>query len=689
MIRLLKIAGLACFFLSLTCFHAKANEWKIYASYHNATKAVKADTRIFVLASGNLYSYDTEDETVETYDKTNYLSDFGIHDIAYSSYSKTLVILYENGNIDLLGMDGETWNMPDMKNKAIDDKTLNELKVVDGEALISLGSGLVLIDIDKAYYVDYYALGSKVSNATIQGGKIYANTASGVMEGDRTLNLLDLSNWKTLSSSTIAFGQTAEEKAAEEALLEQVANIVPDSPIRNYSYKLNLLGNRLLVAGGNFYYPEVEYPGTAMKYEGGKWTAFDDEEAIALVEERGYRNVTDIVQDPNDSEHHWLGTKRSGIYEFKDYKLINHYDHTNSPLSTILPESSHAGWYVRVTGLQYDPEGNLWMLNNQRDTIVHILKKDGSWQSYHYDEVAFFETFDNTVFDTRGWAWINSRRTANRNSVTGVASQSGLLIINTNGTIDKTSDDTHRFISTFYNQNGESYTPDLYYCVAEDLNGTIWMGCTKGVFTTSSPETVFDTNFTFTQPIVPRNDGSGLGDYLLSDVPVKCITIDGGNRKWVGTLKNGVYLLSADGMETLQHFTAANSPLISDEINSIAINGETGEVFIATTEGLCSFQGDATDPATTMKSSHLKVYPNPVRPEYQGNVHITGLMYNSNVKIVSAAGKLVTEGTSVGGEYSWNCCYKTGRHVASGIYYALCTDEEGKKGAVAKILIIK
>ena len=233
MIRLLKIAGLACFFLSLTCFHAKANEWKISASYHHATKAVKADTRIFVLASGNLYSYDTEDETVETYDKTNYLSDFGIHDIAYSSYSKTLVILYENGNIDLLGMDGETWNMPDMKNKAIDDKTLNELKVVDNEALISLGSGLVLIDIDKAYYVDYYALGSKVSNATIQGGKIYANTASGVMEGDRTLNLLDLSNWKTLSSSTITFGQTAEEKAAEEALLEQVAKIVPDSPIRN------------------------------------------------------------------------------------------------------------------------------------------------------------------------------------------------------------------------------------------------------------------------------------------------------------------------------------------------------------------------------------------------------------------------------------------------------------------------
>ena len=90
-----------------------------------------------------------------------------------------------------------------------------------------------------------------------------------------------------------------------------------------------------------------------------------------------------------------------------------------------------------------------------------------------------------------------------------------------------------------------------------------------------------------------------------------------------------------------------------------------------------------------MSSDLLKVFPNPVRPEYNGKVHITGLMANSIVKIVSAAGKLVTEGTSVGGEYSWDCCYKTGRRVSSGIYYALCTDEEGNEGACAKILVIK
>ncbi|MBQ6965594.1 MAG: Por secretion system protein [Bacteroidaceae bacterium] len=681
--RPMKTFALTCILLFvLGANRMKADEWKIYASYHNATKAVKADARIFVLASGSLFSYDTEDQTVECYDKVNALSDFGIYDFAYSTESKMMVILYENGNIDLMDLNGDTWNMPDLKNKTMDGKTLNELKVVGNEALISLDAGVVLINLNKKNYVDFYALGSKVTNATIAQGKIYAKTADGVMVGDRTQNLLDVSNWTKESNSSVTFGQTEAEKAETAELLTQVENIVIDSPIRNYAYKLNMLGERLLVAGGNFYYPEVEYTGTAMKYENGAWSAFDEEEAIELVGANAYHNVTDIVQDPNDPNHHWLGTKRSGIYEFKDYQLVNHYTYDNSPLTSILPESTHPDYFVRVTGLNYDPNGNLWMLNNQCDTIVRILKKDGTWQAYYYNEIQGFPTFDHTVFDQRGWAWINSRRTT-------TSHYAGLLVVNTNGTIDSQADDTYRFITTFYNQNGESYTPNLYYGVTEDLNGAMWIGCTNGIFITTTPENVFDRNFTFTQPIVPRNDGSGLGDYLLSGVPVKCITIDGGNRKWVGTVNGGVYLLSADGMETIEHFTAANSPLISDEINDIAINGQTGEVFIATSQGLCSFQGDATDPATSMKSDNLKVFPNPVRPEYQGDVHITGLMYNSDVKIVSAAGKLVAEGTSVGGEFSWNCCYNNGRHVASGIYYALCTDEKGDKGAVAKILIIK
>lgn len=681
--RITRIALMAVCLLVLACANALANNWRVYSSYHNPVKAVKTDSRLFVLASGDLYSYDTEDQTVELYDKSNALSDFGIYDIAYSSATKRLVVLYENGNIDLLGLDYTRWNMPDLKMKTLSDKTLNELKVVGSEALISTNAGLALLNLKEGYFVDLYTFDSRVTAATLKDGIIYARTETGVLAGDRKKNLLDQNNWTSVSASTVTFGQTEAEQTEATQLLEKVKDIVPNSPLRNWSYKLNMAGTRLLVAGGNFYYPEVEYEGTVMMYENDKWTAFDDAAAIAAVGAEAYHNVTDVVQDPNDPEHHWVGTKRSGIYEFKNYKMVNHYGYDNSPITSILPNSAHPDWYTRVTALNIDPQGNLWMMNNMCDTIVRIRKKDGTWKALYYEEVAYKPTLDHTIFDQRGWAWINSRRTTNE---LGAA---GILVVNTNGTIDKTTDDQHKYIASFYNQNGDLYNPDLYYCVTEDLDGAIWIGNTMGMFMTKTPEDVFSTNFTLTQPIVPRNDGSGLGDYLLSGISITCIAIDGGNRKWVGTLENGVFLLSADGMETIEHFTAEDSPLISNDINDIAINGETGEVFIATPKGLCSFRGDATDPATSMSSNNLKVFPNPVRPDYQGKVHITGLMQNSDVKIVSAAGKLVYQGTSVGGEFSWNCCHQGGRRAVSGIYYALCTDEEGKKGAVAKILIIR
>ena len=666
---------------------ADDGDWTIYASYHNATKAVKMNSRIYVLANGNLFSYDTEDTSVETYDKTNSLSDFGIYDIAYCRSTKELVILYANGNIDIMDSDGECTNMSELKTTTLNDKTLNELCVEGTEAFISTNSGLIVVNLKDYYFVNTYKFNYAVTSCVASSKYIYATTSNGTYFGDRSLNLLNPSNWVLKTSAELAsdtrYTSLSNENVNDASALATVSNVVPDSPLRNYSYKLNLLDERLLIAGGSFNYAGVMEPGTIMRYESDKWSAFDEDAVKREVGDKYYCRVTDIVQDPNDSEHHFAGTMMSGIYEFRDYKFVKHYDYTNSPLSSILPSSWDPSSYVWVTALNYDSQGNLWMCNNQCDTIVKVLKADGTWTSFYYPETANKPTFDHTYFDRRGWAWINSRRTTNEYGA------SGLLVINTNGTIDDKSDDTHRYLFSFVNQDGTSYSPDLWYCMKEDLNGYMWVGNTQGIFVSYDPSTILGDSFYFTQVKVPRNDGSGLADYLLNGVPVKCIAIDGGNRKWVGTVSNGVYLLSADGLETIEHFTIDNSPLISDEINDIAIDGKTGEVFIATTSGLCSFKGNATDPSEDMKSNTLKVYPNPVDPDYGGYVHITGLAFNSDVKIVNAGGKLVYEGTSVGGRFDWNMTYKYGKHVSSGIYYVLCTDEEGKKGACTKILVVK
>ena len=53
-----------------------------------------------------------------------------------------------------------------------------------------------------------------------------------------------------------------------------------------------------------------------------------------------------------------------------------------------------------------------------------------------------------------------------------------------------------------------------------------------------------------------------------------------------GTKANGVYLISADNMTQVKHILSSNSPLLSDNILSIAINNATGEVFFGNGQGV-------------------------------------------------------------------------------------------------------
>ena len=296
---------------------------------------------------------------------------------------------------------------------------------------------------------------------------------------------------------------------------------------------------------------------------------------------------------------------------------------------------------------------------------------------FHHPNLINKETLGNIIFDNRGWAWINAARV-----------ERGVFCFNTNNTLENTSDDKTVFYDTFINQNSELVSPTNIYCLVEDKEGAIWIGTNAGPLIINNPTKIFESN-ACTQIIVPRNDGSNLGDYLLEHEDIKVICIDGANRKWIGTQKNGIYLLSADGLETIHHFTSENSPLLSDNIQSITINPYNGEVFIGTDKGLVSYKSDATEAETSFNDDNVYAYPNPVRSNYDGIIAITGLVRDSDVKIVDISGKLIYSGTSVGGQFTWNGKNRTGKRVASGVYLVLATNSEGKEGIVTKITMIK
>jgi len=222
--------------------------------------------------------------------------------------------------------------------------------------------------------------------------------------------------------------------------------------------------------------------------------------------------------------------------------------------------------------------------------------------------------------------------------------------------------------------------------VAVDLDGILWAGTSEGVITFECGNDPFNQNCIGTQRIV---DGDNNRGPLLGTEDTKTIGIDGANRKWFGTT-NGIFVQSGDGEEEIFRFTTDNSPLYSNNIVDFAFNEISGEVFIGTTSGVQSYRSDATR-GNAIHLEEAKVFPNPVRPDYRGDIAISQLAQDANVKITDVKGQLVFETKANGGTALWNGTDFNGRRVATGVYMVFSTVQNslGKADAiVGKVLFI-
>jgi ligand-binding sensor domain-containing protein len=346
------------------------------------------------------------------------------------------------------------------------------------------------------------------------------------------------------------------------------------------------------------------------------------------------------------------------------------YNPSNSSLQTIIP-----GDFCRVYGMAFDKNMNLWVTNSGVSNPISVLSADGKWTSLNYGPAINAPNVSKLLIDSGNRKWVILPR------------GNGLFVFDDNGTPGDIRDDTYTRVSIADNAGNE--ISNFVYDIAEDLEGNIWVGTASGPVVYYHPAAVFEgpqAGGYAQQILVPRNDGSGLGDYLLSTETITSIAVDGANRKWFGTRNSGVYLISADGLKQIHHFTRENSPLLSNTINSITIDGQTGEVFFATDKGIVSYRGTATSGGDSF--GKVYVFPNPVRETYHGDITITGLARNVNVKITDISGNLVFETKALGGQAVWNGKNFDGRRVATGVYLVFCTNEDGSKTYVTKLLFI-
>lgn len=765
-------------FLSATT-KAAIGDWQIHTAYSDATYCQIVGSKIYVLASGSLFTYDKEDGEVYIYDRINELNDFDITHIAYCKNIDALIIVYKNANIDILYSNGYVYNIPDFKSKIITNKNINSINIDGSTAYMSTGFGVVILDLEKLEFENTYNLKLNTHCSYVYNNDLYIGTEEGIYKGALSDNLLDKANWIKINDTQVsAFNEidgkiicivdkiglfsinnnTLESifpvssirtykfsykengkiyigweglltvmdnintythyntttgtnflaadgnkfwnckgiKGLVESKIDHNSNeqrksfvdgenyIQPNSPVRNHCEYMRFVNDeKLLVAGGTLnYFDKTFYPGTLMEYDytNKKWYNLPEEEIKETTGLR-YVNMCSIDEDPTEPGHYFAGSFGMGLYEFRNGSFVAHYNHKNSSLESPIPTTNPGAVnYIRVPRVEFDNDGNLWVVNTTVENIIKILKKDGSWQSLYYKDIAGGETMVDIMVDSRGWLWVTSMQGG---------PGAGLFCAKMNNTPFDTSDDqTKTWFNKITNQDGISYTIYQVYSIKEDKKGIIWVGTDAGLFVINNAAKFFEDGV-YTQIKVPRNDGTGLADYLFNGAIITTIEIDGGNRKWIGTMNNGVYLVSADGFEMIHHFTTENSILPSNSIKSIAINKKSGEVFIGTANGIVSYTSDANEPEKVLQESTVYAYPNPVKASYSGNITITGLTHDCEIKIVDTAGYLIAEGTSTGGMFTWNGRNAKGEKVSSGVYYVLMYDANGDESLATKILITR
>lgn len=701
-----KIILFAIFLLFIITSSIKAaiGQWNVYMAYSDITDIEPTGNIVYVLSSGSLFSYNTNDQSINTYNKVYPLNDTEISHIAWCNSAKKLVIIYTNYNIDLLDKNSEVTNISDYYNKSMtEDKTVNNITISGNYAYLSTEFGILKINVKDGEISDTYNLGMKVTDCAIENNIMYAKTPSGIYAGNTSDNLLDKNNWNKTSASisfnddndiTISTSNGYKEYIAydntnkcywsnqkdgklqgykldnDNSKTVIAQDITPDGPKYNLFGFMKFYNGKLYTCGGTDWNQGKN--ACIQVLDKDNWTIFQEE---GITEQTGvtYRDIMCIDVNPINNNIVAAGS-RNGLYIFENGKLSKFYNHENSQIESALHPLDKE--YELITGLKYDNNGRLWLFNAGAPT-QSILELNNNMQFVEHKKEELMVLDGSSAMKIQSFT---------------ITSNNLMWFVNNNHQhpatycYDYINNNIYEY-NNFTNEDGQDINITNVQCIDEDKDHNIILG-TNNALLFLTEEYINNPSLGYYQVKVPRNDGTNLADYLLNGISIQAIAIDGGNRKWFGTLDNGVYLISDDNMEEIHHFTIENSPLLSNNIQSIAINGETGEVFFGTDKGLCSYMSDATEPSEEMNKDNVYAYPNPVRPDYTGLITITGLSFNADVKIVTVNGTLVAQGRSNGGTFKWDGKDTKGKRVASGIYMVETATESGSNGTVCKIAII-
>jgi len=781
---IMKTTILGCALLSL-CLSAVGQlkpigSWTDHLPLNQGTSITTDGRNIYAATTTGFFTLDITDNSIQKFTKVNLLNDVGISKIAYSSASQTLIIVYDNANIDLIS-DNTVTNIPFIK-LSREKKDINSITIIGKLAYLSMKYGVTVINLERKEIVDTYKFGANgteinVTSVDVFQNNIYAGTNSGIYRASQNSNLLDFNSWSiipTKTNSTIKAIWTTnnelnfvfQQNSAKDSLLrfdgtsfttDQIlsafdfaslsqtignkyilnttnltfifdetgnytsiqknnSNVLASALVENRLFDINVFTPLVEISitdgstirglkpngpqianifdidarDGDLWITNGAIDGTynnrfelaqLSHFDGANWTNYSHGQKLGLD------NIFDLVSvkiNPTNTDEVFFGSWGRGIAHFTGQTPFRVYQDTNTlytnnfgQLTSAIQqrETWTAGLWVGTGESAFDRDGNLWMTNTYQKNGLLVRLVDGSWFSYNLGNL--YSSNETAMFDIEigdnGYKWL------------AMAKDNDIIVYDDNGTIKDVSDD--RSIRLTRNEGLGSIPGQRGIKIEKDKDGLIWIGTSDGIAVHFNPTGVFDGDYDFDRIIFFDGENN---EVVLQNSIVTEIAIDGFNRKWVGTENSGVILLSADGKETLLEFNEDNSPLLSNSISAITIDDESGEVYIATSKGLVSYRTEAIAGAKTL--NNITIYPNPVRPEYSGDIAIRGLIDQSTVKITDVNGSLINELKSEGGQVLWNGNNFAGRKASPGVYLVFISGNDESqvlRTEVGKILFLK
>ena len=717
--------------------------WRAHHSYAGTLQVVKGD-KIYTATPEAIFSTNSSGQ-FEYYNKLTGLSDASIATIQWDSETEQLVVAYTNNNIDVI-KGGLVKNIYDLVRTSRIQK-INSIYCEKGMAYVSTNLGVVVIDLFKYEIKESWILGSsgntlEVFSLTKGTGNWYAATQNGIYTtAVSNTNIADAKSWtvfynaannlpvKKISSAptgliiekndsllliqpaatTTLFYKASEQIKAWQFTEQKITIATTDkqtSKARAHQFTIgNATGlifekpdtfinpNDCIFSNGIIWIsdqvtgliqldlstssfvkmipggPGGQITTALLASSAGVLAASNTKKGWAILEngkwqaQKGLDSVTGVqsIAINHLDNSIWLTTSELGVAKWQNNK-VQLFNPRNSSLMATANNSCF------TSGVVADSKGNSWVSNTGTTKSIHVYQPDGKWTGFTNP---FGMTDAGTLeIDDIGQIW-GTTKNAN-----------GLFVYNPGSSLTSSTDDRWK---QYKAGTGIGNLPsNQVNCAAKDKNGFIWVGTDRGIGIIQCVENIFTAaGCDALLPVVQQDRFAGL---LFKDENVQTIAVDGADRKWVGT-QNGVWLISATGEKVIYRFSTNNSPLLGNDISKISIDPLTGEVFIATNNGLCSFRSTATEAVTAQQK--VLVFPNPVPPGYSGSIAIRGLTNNALVKITNLYGALVYQTRSLGGQAIWDGKNTNGTKVASGVYLIICRDDSGAEKIATKITIVQ